>query len=169
LVAFFSSRLPPLCFGQAPPDGIQHVIWAMSPTPPESADEDSHISVHHRFGVGSLNLTRVTASVPEDEDAPSSPSPLPSAEVGHGENEVDSDVGKTTRPTDSPSAIGGGGEGFASFVHAGLCILAFLIVIPSGSLVVRYAKATGSSAAFNLHRNLQFGVGAFSYLARHIR
>jgi hypothetical protein len=47
-------------------------------------------------------------------------------------------------------------------VHAGLCVLAFLIVIPSGALVVRYAKATGSSAAFSLHRNLQFGVGAYS-------
>jgi hypothetical protein len=47
--------------------------------------------------------------------------------------------------------------------------LAFLIVIPSGALVVRYAKATGSSAAFSLHRNLQFGVGAFSSLVHEPR
>jgi hypothetical protein len=38
----------------------------------------------------------------------------------------------------------------------------FLLVIPTGALVVRYAKLTGSSAAFDLHRNLQFGVGAFA-------
>jgi hypothetical protein len=135
---------------------MQHIIWAFSRTPPESADEDSPISIHHRFGSSVLNLTRTTTapvSEGEPEDAPL-PSPVPSAEAGN-----------TTRPTDAASAIGsGGGEGggFANFVHAGLCILAFLIVIPSGALVVRYAKATGSSAAFSLHRNLQFGVGAFS-------
>jgi hypothetical protein len=147
---------------QAPPDGMQHIIWAFSRTPPESADDDSDISIHHRFGSSILNLTRTTtanAPVSEDEDAAPLPSPVPSAEAGddHGEEEgkVDSDVGKTTRPG------GGGGGGFANFVHAGLCILAFLIVIPSGALVVRYAKATGSSAAFSLHRYLQFGVGAF--------
>lgn len=150
---------------QAPPDGIQHIIWAFSRTPPESADEDSHISIHHRFGSSVLNLTRTTAPVSEGEDAPL-PSPVPSigaGDDGEDEDKVDSGVGNTTRPrpTDAASAIGsGGGGGFANFVHAGLCILAFLIVIPSGALVVRYAKATGSSAAFSLHRNLQFGVGA---------
>jgi len=47
-------------------------------------------------------------------------------------------------------------------VHAGLCIVAFLVVIPSGALVARYAKVTGSAAAFDLHRNLQFGVAGAS-------
>jgi hypothetical protein len=152
---------------QAPPDGMQQIIWSFSRTPPESADKESHLSIHHRFGSGVLNLTRTTAPVSEGEgeDAPL-PSPVPSAEAGDGggeedKDEVDLDVGNTTRPTDAASAIGGGGRGFSSFVHAGLCILAFLIVIPSGALVVRYAKATGSSAAFTLHQNLQFGVGAF--------
>ena len=150
---------------------MQHIIWAFSRTPPESADEDSHISVHHRFGSSVLNLTRTVAapaapvSEGEDSDAPPVPSPVPSAEAGDGagedEDKVESDVGNTTTgPTDAASAIGNGGGGLAGFVHAGLCVLAFLIVIPSGALVVRYAKATGSSAAFSLHRNLQFGVGA---------
>jgi len=150
---------------------MQHIIWAFSRTPPESADEDSHISIHHRFGSSVLNLTRTTrttAPVSEGEDAPL-PSPVPSAEAGDdaGEDEdkdkVDSDVGGTTKPTDAASAVGSGdgGGGFANFVHAGLCILAFLIVIPCGALVVRYAKATGSSAAFSLHQKLQFGAGAF--------
>ena len=146
---------------------MQQIIWAFSRTAPGSADEDSHISIHHRFGINVLNLTRTATPVPvsEDEDAAPLPSPVPSAEAGDDSNEeedkeVDSDVGKTTRP---------GGGGFASFVHAGLCILAFLIVIPSGALVVRYAKATGSSAAFSLHRNLQFGVGAFYSLVGRVR
>ncbi|KAH9991814.1 hypothetical protein BJV77DRAFT_1006009 [Russula vinacea] len=110
----------------APPDGMQDIIWAFSRTPPESADEDAHISVHHLYGIG-------------DEPLPTSSS-VPSPEAGDI-----ADGGNTTRPTDGASAVGGG---FASFVHAGLCILAFLLVIPSGALVVRYAKATGSSAAF---------------------
>ena len=65
-----------------------------------------------------------------------------------GEDEVDADVGETTG-----TARRGGG--IAGFVHGTLCILAFLVMIPSGALVVRYAKATGSSAAINLHRYLQ--------------
>ena len=150
---------------------MQHIIWAFSRTPPESADDDSHISIHYRFGSSVLNLTRTTTTAPvsEDEDAAPLPSPVPSAEAGDDSKEVDSDVGETTRPTDAASAIGARGGGFVNFVHAGLCILAFLIVIPSGALVVRYAKATGSSAAFSLHRNLQFGVGTFSSLVRRIR
>ncbi len=136
---------------------MQHIIWAFSRTPPESADADSHISVHHRFGTSVLNLTR---TISEDEDTPL-PSPVPSAGAGDGEDEVDS-----ARPTDAASAIGNRGGGFASFIHAGLCILAFLIVIPSGALVVRYAKVTGSSTALDLHRNLQFGVGMFRVLVR---
>jgi hypothetical protein len=151
---------------------MQNIIWAFSRTPPESTDEDSHISVHHRYGSSVLNLTRTRTAAPvsegDGEDAPL-PSPVPSAEAGDGgedEDEVDPDVGKTTRPTDAASVIGssGGGGGFANLVHAGLCILAFLIVIPSGALVVRYAKATGSATAFSLHQYLQFGVGAFSSL-----
>lgn len=141
---------------------MQHIIWAFSRTAPESADEDSHFSVHYRFGSSVLNLTRTVDPVSEggDADAPL-PSPVPSVEAGDGDK-VESDVGNTTRPTDAVSAIGGSGGGeFANFVHAGLCILAFLVVIPSGAIVVRYAKATGSSSAFSLHRNLQFGVGAF--------
>ena len=109
-----------------------------------------HISIHHFFGSSTLNLTRAAAAAAAPEDEPV-PSPVPSAEAGDSEDKVDADVGKTTGPV--------GGGGFAGFVHAGLCSLAFLLVIPSGALVVRYAKATGSAAAFDLHRYLQFGVG----------
>jgi len=121
----------------APPDGIQHIIWAFSRTAPESADANVDIKIHHEFGRGTLNLTRTAAAAPfagDDAD-----------ESGDGGVETGSIV-----------------SWLAGFVHAGLCMAAFLLVIPSGALVVRYAKLTGSSAAFDLHRNLQFGVaGAF--------
>ena len=139
---------------QAPPDGMQDIIWAFSRTPPESADADADISVHHFFGSSALDLTRTTGGAVSEDDP--LPSPAPSAEAGG--DEVDADVGKTTGP-----ARGGG---VARVVHAGLCILAFLLVIPFGALVVRYAKATGSSAAFDLHRYLQFGVGELRVLVR---
>ena len=139
---------------QAPPDGMQDIIWAFSRTPPESADADADISVHHFFGSSVLDLTRTTGAVSEDD---SLPGPVPSESAEAGGDEVDADVGKMT---------GHAGGGVAGVVHAGLCILAFLLVIPFGALVVRYAKATGSSAAFDLHRHLQFGVGECRVLGR---
>lgn len=145
---------------QAPRDGMENVIWAFSRTPPVSADVDVHIAVHHMFGRSKLNLTRTAASPSpsEDEDTPLSvPVPAPSAEVGD-DNGGDEGEGKGERPS---SGVGG----FANFVHAALCTVAFLLVIPSGALVMRFAKVTGSSAAINLHRNLQFGVGAFCVFA----
>ena len=79
---------------QAPPDGMQHIIWAFSRTPPESADEDSRISIHHRYGSSVLNLTSTTTPVSGGEDVPL-PSPVPSTGAGD-EYKVDSDVGNTT-------------------------------------------------------------------------
>ena len=124
---------------QAPPDGMQDIIWAFSRTPPESADADADISIHHLYGISALNLARTAADVSEDEPVPS---PVPSSEAG--EDEVDVDVGETTGPPRRSGRIAG-------FVHATF----YIVVIPSGALVVRYAKATGSPAAFNLHRYLQ--------------
>jgi len=130
--------LRPLRFAaQAPPDGIQNIIWAFSRTAPESTDANVDIKIHHEFGGATLNLTR-TAAAPSGDD------------------------------TDEGGADGANGTEsivpwLAGFVHAGLCMAAFMLVIPSGALVVRYAKLTGSSAAFDLHRNLQLGVGAFVF------
>jgi len=143
---------------QAPPDGIQHIIWAFSRTPPESADPSVDLSVHHEFGSTTLNLTR-TAALSDDAPVPVPPS----SEVGEDEGTRPSDAdtpSESTSPADGATARASS-LGFAGFFHAGLCIAAFLLVIPSGALVVRYAKLTGSSTAFDLHRNLQFGVGAF--------
>jgi hypothetical protein len=66
------------------------------------------------------------------------------------------------------SGKSGGGSRFASFLHVELCIAGFLFVIPSGALVGQYAKATGSSTAFDLHQTLQFHVGAYTPLVLYI-
>ena len=65
-----------------------------------------------------------------------------------------------TRPTDVASVVGGG---FAGFLHPEYCILAFLLVIPSSALVVRYAKVTGCFIAFDLHRNFEIWPRYVSY------
>jgi hypothetical protein len=90
------------------------------------------LKIHHEFGRAKLNLTRQAAAA-----APAPPS-----------DSDDADGSESIVPR------------LAGFVHAGLCMVAFLLVIPSGALVVRYAKLAGSEAALDLHRNLQFGVGA---------
>ena len=140
---------PPLRLAvQAPPDGLQHIIWAFSRTPPESANASVDIKVHHAFGSTTLNLTR-TAAAPSDDTG--------------GNGDGDEANGSTPTPTDGASdASEPIMPGLAGFVHAGLCMAAFLLVIPSGALVVRYAELTGSPAAFEMHRILQFGVGAFA-------
>jgi hypothetical protein len=140
---------------QAPPDGIQNIIWAFSRTAPGSADANVDIRIHHAFGRATLNMTRTAAAAPP-----------PSDDTGGNGN----GNGSTPTPTPSDDAASDGSESesepimprLARFVHAGFCTAAFLLVIPSGALVVRYAKLTGSPAAFDLHRNLQFGVGAFA-------
>ncbi|KAI9453784.1 hypothetical protein BJY52DRAFT_1287482 [Lactarius psammicola] len=98
-------------------------------TPPGSADSDAHISIHHRIGRGTLNLTRIAPT-------PSSGSNID--EKAKGMREGETHVG-----------------GFANLMHGALCMTGFLLVIPSGVLVVQYAKATGSSKALQIHRLLQ--------------
>jgi hypothetical protein len=136
---------------------MQNIIWAFSRTPPDSAGPDANISIHHDFGRTRLNLTR-TAILSDDDAVP------PSSEEGEDEDawpsDSDTSSEESTLPADGATTVRRIG-GLASFLHAGLCMGAFLVVIPSGALVVRYAKLTGNPAAFDLHRNLQFGVGAF--------
>jgi len=183
-----TGEYPQMAFTRpAPPDGMQDIIWAFSHTPPGSANADADISIHHRFGRAVLNLTRTAASTSEDAPPPQpepAPAPEPSAEAGNGESEdedegseassLSSDAAPQSTGTPAVGETGAAemaeaeatqslrGSGFASFVHAVLCTAAFLLVIPSGALVVRYAKVTGSSAAFGLHRKLQFGVAGTS-------
>ena len=112
------------------------------------------IRIHHAFGRATLNMTRTAAAAPP---------PPPSNDTG---GNGDGANGSTPTPSDDAASDASESESIvprlARFVHAGLCMAAFLLVIPSGALVVRYAKLTGSPAAFDLHRNLQFGVGAFA-------
>jgi len=145
----------------APPDGMQDIIWAFSRTPPESADADAHISIHHKYGIAALNLTRTAVqSDPSESNDDAEPVPVPPSEAG----EHDDAVLDASKPSDAAAAdeSTGGGGGFASLVHAGLCTAGFLLVIPSGALVVQYARLTNSEAAYDFHRNLQFGVAGAS-------
>jgi len=52
---------------QAPPDGIQHILWAFSHTLPESADTNVDIKAHHMSGSANLNSMH-TAAEPSDDD-----------------------------------------------------------------------------------------------------
>jgi hypothetical protein len=124
---------------------MQNIIWAFSRTPPESAAADAPFSVHQRMGRGTLNLTRVS---PEPAEPSESPQPSPSTPPLHQPQpeESDEEVEKKGGPL--------------SFVHGALCTAGFLLVLPSGALVARYAKVTGSARAFQLHGLLQFGLGS---------
>ena len=139
---------------QAPPDGMQDIIWAFSRTPPASSDKDAPFSIHHKIGRGTLNLTRIA-------DSPAEPAPLPPPPppVHHHAPEPEhEDEGEH----EDESQVEGAGGSASSFVHGALCAAGFLLVLPSGALVARYAKVTGSARAFQLHRLLQFGLGSYT-------
>ncbi|KAI0301051.1 hypothetical protein B0F90DRAFT_1817333 [Multifurca ochricompacta] len=159
----------------APPDGMQNIIWAFSRTPPESSDENAHISIHHEFGWGRLNLTRtavVEAPLPVSSPSPNTDTDTEISDpegAGSGSSSdteaLNPQTGVSHEPdSDStlPLVAASRGRNFATTLHAALCIAGFLLVIPSGALVVRYAKVTGNSKAFDLHRLLQFGVAGAS-------
>jgi hypothetical protein len=97
------------------------------------------------MGRGTLNLTRVS---PEPAEPSESPQPSPSTPPLH-----------QPQPEESDEEVEKKG-GALSFVHGALCTAGFLLVLPSGALVARYAKVTGSARAFQLHGLLQFGLGS---------
>ncbi|KAH9055419.1 hypothetical protein EDB87DRAFT_1834174 [Lactarius vividus] len=146
---------------RAPKDGMQNIIWAFSCTPPGSADADADISIHRWSGHGTLNLTR-TASAPVEPVPPTLPhftpaeSFVPDTTAGHEENDERAKDGRESETNGGSERPGRGG--FASLMHGTFCTAGFLIIIPSGMVVVQYAKMTGSPRAFQLHRLLQLGL-----------
>ncbi|KAH9026561.1 hypothetical protein EDB84DRAFT_1579770 [Lactarius hengduanensis] len=143
----------------APPDGMQNIIWAFSRTPPGSDDPGASISIHHKIA---------TSPTPPSSPSAYRPSPSHPEEEDHDDDEKAEDEGESY---DDENAEDGGeshdddavsGGSTASFVHGALCTVGFLLVLPSGALVARYAQATGSPRAFLLHRLLQFGVAGAS-------
>ncbi|KAH9017323.1 hypothetical protein EDB85DRAFT_2294901 [Lactarius pseudohatsudake] len=159
----------------APPDGMQNIIWAFSRTPPGSEDPGVPISIHHKIGRGVLNLTRIP-DIPAKPPAPlpppppvhiDHPHPHPEEEDRHDDEKAedegeshDDENAEDEGESHDDDAVSGGST--ASFVHGALCTVGFLLVLPSGALVARYAQATGSPRAFLLHRLLQFGVAGAS-------
>ncbi|KAH9055529.1 hypothetical protein EDB87DRAFT_1300993 [Lactarius vividus] len=136
---------------RAPKDGMQDIIWAFSRTPPGSANPDAHISIHRRIGRGTLNLTRTLPPAhPPSTTAESSG--LDTA-AGHKESDAKAKDNRESGTHSGSERLSRGG--FASLVHSTFCMTGFLIVIPSGVLVVQYAQMTGSPRAFELHRLLQ--------------
>ncbi|KAI0267059.1 hypothetical protein BC834DRAFT_93457 [Gloeopeniophorella convolvens] len=173
-----SGDQPQIAFTRpASPDGVQNIIWAFSRTPPESDSEDSPISIHHRYGRATLNLTRIfpvsdTPVAPESAEGSDSEQPGDDMVAGEEDDcppESEADAALSEDMAEDREARHRGG--FAAILHATLCIAGFLFVIPSGALVVRYAKATGNDVALELHRLVQLGVaglfiagGMFAYL-----
>ena len=139
---------------QAPEDELQNVIWAFGSTPPQSADADAPFSIHQRMGRGTLNLTRVAPSPSPSPEPSPEPSPTPPLHEPQPEPEEDE--------------VDGGRGGSASFVHGALCIAGFLLVLPAGAIVARYAKVTGNARAFQLHRLLQFVLGSCCLCPLHL-
>ncbi|KAH9023561.1 hypothetical protein EDB83DRAFT_1987869 [Lactarius deliciosus] len=159
----------------APPDGMQNIIWAFSHTPPGSDDPDAPISIHHKIGRGMLNLTRIP-DIPAGPPPPLPPPPPPvhidhphpPPKEDHHDDEKAQDEGESHDDENAEDegeshdddAVSGGST--AGFVHGALCTVGFLLVLPSGAIVARYARATGSPRASLLHRLLQFGVAGAS-------
>ena len=110
-----------------------------------------------------------TPHVHHPEPPPQTPPPPPEAEESHPEaeephpeEEESNDDEKVEAEVVEGESESGGGGGTAGFVHGVLFTAGFLIVLPSGALVARYAKVTGSPRAFRLHRLLQSGLGSFT-------
>ncbi|KAH9014671.1 hypothetical protein EDB85DRAFT_2157284 [Lactarius pseudohatsudake] len=96
----------------APPDGMQNIIWAFSRTPPGS-DPGAPISIHHKIGRGMLDLTRIP-------DIPAKPpAPLPPPKEDHHDDEKAKDEGESHDDDDDDDAVSGGST--AGFVHGALC------------------------------------------------
>ncbi|KAI9437548.1 hypothetical protein H4582DRAFT_2077133 [Lactarius indigo] len=126
----------PIAFTRnAPPDGTQNIIWAFSRMLPGSDDPDAPISIHREICRGVLNLTRI----------PTTPAQPPHSH-SHPEDKDDDDDEKAENEGENHDDDDGRG-GFASFVYGALCTAGCLLVLPSGALVVRYAKAVESVPA----------------------
>ncbi|KAH9014660.1 hypothetical protein EDB85DRAFT_2213566 [Lactarius pseudohatsudake] len=120
----------------APEDGMQNIIWAFSRTPPESADADTHISIHQRIGRGTLNLTR-TAPVEPVPPAlpPSTPAESSVSDTMAGHEESDEKAKGERESETNGGSERPGRDGFASLMHGAFCTAGFLIIMPAGVLL----------------------------------
>ncbi|KAH9024761.1 hypothetical protein EDB85DRAFT_1986613 [Lactarius pseudohatsudake] len=119
------------------------------------------------------NLARIP-TIPAEPPIPlPPPAPVHSHSHPKSKGDDDHDDEKAEDEGEGHDDEGGGGSS-ASFLHGALCTVGLLLVLLSGVVVARYAKATGSPRVFLLHRLLPFGVagasitgGTLAYLFMH--
>ena len=132
---------------------MQNIIWAYNRTPPRSSDADTDISIYHRIGHGILNLmlSKTPHIEPQLVHTPSKLKPvfpaLPRPPVPPIHN-PGSDPTAARKESEKGETFGENhrGGGFASIMHGTLCMTGFLLVLPSGMLVVQSCCCTSCSA-----------------------
>ncbi|KAI9437543.1 hypothetical protein H4582DRAFT_2077126 [Lactarius indigo] len=136
----------------APPDGMQNIIWAFSRMPPGSDDPDAPISIHHKVGRGKLNLTRIPP-IPAEPPEPLPPPPPP-VHPGHSHTHPEDE---DNHDDDDDEKAEDEGENHDDDRQAGwFCELGARRALYCGVL------ARVAVWAFFLHRLLQFGVAGAS-------
>jgi hypothetical protein len=103
---------------------------------PESVDANVDLLIYHKFRCAMLNLTCIPTTTDIDADLPpQSLLPSPSAAAPDADASPESEAGDS-EGGETAVSNGNGCGGFASFMHATLCIARFLSIILSGVLVV---------------------------------
>ncbi|KAH9170882.1 hypothetical protein EDB89DRAFT_2071342 [Lactarius sanguifluus] len=118
-------------------------------------------STHHPIGRSRPNLVRIP-TIPAEPPIPLPPPPAVHSHSHPKSKDDDDHDEEEAEDEDESYDDEGGGSSSASFVHGALCTAGFLLVLLSGVVVARYAKATGSPRVFLLHRLLPFGVAGVS-------
>ncbi|KAH9009492.1 hypothetical protein EDB85DRAFT_2162656 [Lactarius pseudohatsudake] len=151
-------------------------------------------AIQPHAGIGGLGCSHININTPQNwpqhaqlwraslpsllshQSHPPPPPPVHSHSHPKSKDDDDHDDEKAEDEGESHDDEGGGGSS-ASFLHGALCTVTtvrLLLVLLSGAVVARYAKATGSPRVFLLHRLLPFGVagasitgGTLAYLFMH--
>jgi hypothetical protein len=135
----------------------QNIIWAFGTNNPDSSAQDAMLIMHAESGPTQLDLSGTLAA---DSKDPTNPVfTLAQSSSGSGS-------------ANQTGSTGGGDQHFPALplltyqkyviAHAILSVLGFLLCLPLGALVARWAR-TYSSSWFTLHWIIQFGLGKDIY------
>ncbi|KAH9024733.1 hypothetical protein EDB85DRAFT_2150262 [Lactarius pseudohatsudake] len=180
-----------------PPFALAHRYLCHLGEPPHSVhaeraagqDVEHHLGIQpHAPGIGGLGCSHI--NTPKNRLRQAQPdahpyhprratSPLPPVHPRHshshshpedkGDDAHDDEKAEDEGEEGESHDDKGGGGSSVSFVHGALCTVGLLLVLPSGALMVQYAKATGSPMVFLLHRLLPFGVGSCLFPLPQVR